>query len=306
MAVELKIGIIGLDSSHGVEFAKLWHDPASPWHVPGARVVAAYPGGSADWALSYQRVEGFTAQMRDEFGVRIAATIEAVVAEVDAVMILSVDGRVHPEQLDAVVAAGKPVFIDKPLALSVVEVDRMQRLAAAKRTRIWSASSWRFAAGLKRALGELGGRCEDATVGGPWPLFDGLHGWAFYGMHHIELLYAAMGVGCVSVSCIQQGATETLTGQWADGRRGVITAAHDQEGEFWGHFSRQGRTVQMEVTDTLRARYAALLREVLACFHGAELPVAGIETRETIAFLAAAWRSRIQAGASVALERTGS
>ena len=305
MAAELQIGMIGLDSSHAVEFAKLWHDHTHPLHVPGARVVVAYPGGSADWALSYQRVDGFTAQIRDEFGVCIAATIDEVVAKVDAVMVLSIDGRVHPGQLDAVVAAGKPVFIDKPLALSAGKVDRMQRVAAAKGARIWSASSWRFAAGLRGALSELGGPCEEATVGGPWPLFEGLHGWAFYGMHHIELLYAAMGVGCLTVSCIQEGATETLTGHWTDGRRGVITATHDQEGEFWGKFSRPGRTVEMEVTDTLRARYAALMREVVAFCRGGEAPVSAVETRETIAFLAAAWRSRGEAGERVELETTG-
>ena len=75
MCRELKIGVVGLDSSHAGAFARLWHDPTHPHHVPGARIVAAYPGGSADWALSATRVDAFTAELAESFGVAILYSI---------------------------------------------------------------------------------------------------------------------------------------------------------------------------------------------------------------------------------------
>jgi len=69
--VEIKIGIVGLDSSHAVQYAMLLHDEAHSHHVSGGRIVAAYAGGSDDWELSHGRVPGFREQMACEFAVPI-------------------------------------------------------------------------------------------------------------------------------------------------------------------------------------------------------------------------------------------
>ena len=114
----LKIAMIGLDTSHVVAFAKLLHHTDDPWHVPGACIVAAFPGGSDDFALSRDRVGGYTARMRDEFEVEIADSPEAAAAKADAVLLESVDGRVHRAQFEKIAPFGKPVFIDKPIAAS--------------------------------------------------------------------------------------------------------------------------------------------------------------------------------------------
>ena len=65
MSTPLRIGMIGLDTSHVIGFTKLLNNPESEHHVPGGRVVVAYPGGSSDFELSWSRVEGFTTQLRD-------------------------------------------------------------------------------------------------------------------------------------------------------------------------------------------------------------------------------------------------
>ena len=61
---DLRIGVLGLDTSHTVSFAELLNDPANPNPVPGARIVAAWKGGSADVEASATRVEGFAAEMQ--------------------------------------------------------------------------------------------------------------------------------------------------------------------------------------------------------------------------------------------------
>ena len=65
----IDIGLIGLDTSHVSAFAGVFNDPFRTHHLPGARVSAAYPGGTDDWPLSADRILGFTNELRDERGV---------------------------------------------------------------------------------------------------------------------------------------------------------------------------------------------------------------------------------------------
>ena len=55
-----KVGMIGLDTSHVTAFTSRFNDPDHASHVPGARVVGAYRGGSPDIPSSVDRIDGFT------------------------------------------------------------------------------------------------------------------------------------------------------------------------------------------------------------------------------------------------------
>src|SRR5215472_13049271 len=112
----IKVGIIGLDTSHVIAFTENLNDPSNKDHVPGLRVVAAYKGGSPDVESSWSRVDKFTAELRDKWKIEIVNDIPTLCSKVDAVLLESVDGRSHLEQVKPVFAARKPVFIDKPMA----------------------------------------------------------------------------------------------------------------------------------------------------------------------------------------------
>src|SRR5678816_149116 len=114
-AAEIRLGLIGLDTSHCTAFTELLNNPTNKEHVAGARVVAAFKGGSPDIPSSLQHVEEYTTTLREKYGVHIVDTIEQVCREVDAVLIESVDGRPHLEQARIVIAAHKPLYIDKPV-----------------------------------------------------------------------------------------------------------------------------------------------------------------------------------------------
>ena len=101
----IRVGIIGLDTSHVIAFTKVLNDPTNPDHVPGTRVVAAFKGGSPDIESSRNRIEGFTAELRDKWKVEIVADIPTLCRKVDAVLLESVDGRPHLEQVKPVLAA---------------------------------------------------------------------------------------------------------------------------------------------------------------------------------------------------------
>jgi len=118
---EIKIGIIGTDTSHVPAFTKLLNDKNDPNHIPGARVVAAYKGGSADVESSRTRVDRFAEEIQQKYGVELVNSIEELCQKVDAVLLESVDGRPHLNQVRPVLKAGKRVFIDKPFATNYAD-----------------------------------------------------------------------------------------------------------------------------------------------------------------------------------------
>ena len=77
VAETLRIGIIGLDTSHVTAFTALLNDPANPNHVPGGKVVVAFGGGSKDFGLSINRVEGFTKELKEKWAVEMVDSPEA-------------------------------------------------------------------------------------------------------------------------------------------------------------------------------------------------------------------------------------
>src|SRR4051812_32073130 len=95
MAHELRVGLIGLDTSHVPAFTKRLNDHQDAEHVPGGRVVCGYPGGSKDFNLSVDRVEGFTKELREKYSVEMLDSPEAVAEGSDLVFITAVDGRAH-------------------------------------------------------------------------------------------------------------------------------------------------------------------------------------------------------------------
>src|SRR5262245_1549431 len=115
---EIKVGMIGLDTSHVTAFTKLLNDKSDPKQVPGARVVAAFKGGSPDVESSRTRIDRFTAELKDKWGVEIVDSIEELCKKVDAVLLESVDGRPHLNRGRPVFAAKKRVRSAKPFAAS--------------------------------------------------------------------------------------------------------------------------------------------------------------------------------------------
>ena len=80
LAADIRIGIVGLDTSHVPAFTEVLNNPAAKNHVAGAKVVAGFKGGSADIPSSADRVDGFTATLRDKYGVKICDSIEQLLS----------------------------------------------------------------------------------------------------------------------------------------------------------------------------------------------------------------------------------
>jgi predicted dehydrogenase len=304
----LRIGLIGLDTSHVVQFTGILNDPAHPQHVEGARVVAAFKGGSPDVEASATRIERFTNEVTQKWGVRLVGSIEALCGEVDAVMLTSVDGRQHLAQVRPVFAARKRVFIDKPLAGSLKDAQEIARLARESGTPFFSASSLRFQPELQalRTSPDLGD-VLGASTHGPSPIHTYVPDLFWYGIHSVEMLYTLMGPGVEAVTRVHAPDTDVVVGRWKDGRVGTMRG-HRAGPQSYGAvaYGRKGILAfgapgPGTAAAPLQPAYPALLEAALAFFETGVPPVTPDETVEIMAFMEAADLSKARQGAPVPL-----
>ena len=229
----IRIGLIGLDTSHAPAFTQLFNDSSRPDHVPGARVVAAFKAGSPDVEASATRIEKFTAELRDTWKIELVSSIDELVKRVDAVMVTSVDGRVHLEQARAAIAARKPVFIDKPFTASVRDALEIARLARENGTPVFSSSSQRFNPDVEAIKGDP--RVQQvlgAITWGPSPTEPHHPDLFWYGIHAVEMLYTFMGPGCERVTRTHTPGADVVVGQWKDGRIGVVRGIREGSSSY--------------------------------------------------------------------------
>src|SRR5437588_3315215 len=143
-AADLRLGIIGTDTSHVIEFTKMLNNADSPEHVPGTRVVVAFKGGSSEMPESYKRVDRFANELRTRWNIEFVPDIASLCPKVDGIMLESVDGRQHLEQTKQAVACGKPLWIDKPLASSLEDAREIAGVAKKAGVPWYTASSLRY------------------------------------------------------------------------------------------------------------------------------------------------------------------
>ncbi len=302
-AADLKLGIIGTDTSHVTAFTEMLNDPAAKDHVAGARVVAAFKGGSPDVESSRTRIDRFTRELQEKWGVEIVPTIRELCGRVDGVLIESVDGRVHLAQVRECVAAGhKPMFIDKPLASTLEDAREIARVLKEAGVSWFSSSSLRF--GSVWALhGTL--NLEGAATWGPGPLEEHQQlDLSWYAIHPIEMLYTILGMGCVEVSRTSTVDADVVVGRWRDGRIGTVRALRPYSTYGAVAFVKPGaagRDVASQVIEKSNDGYAPLVREIVRFFETGRAPVPNGETLEIFAFMDAAQQSKDSGGRPVSL-----
>lgn len=295
MTKPLTIGLIGLDTSHVPAFTSLLNDPNNEYHVPGAKVVAAYPGvPSQDFELSYSRVEGYTNELREKFGVHITDSAEAVAEACDAVMLESVDGRVHLELFRRIAPFGKPVFVDKPFALSTAEASTMIDLAKQYQIPLMSCSSLRYSETLIQALGQSeNGALIGADCYGPMALQPTQPGLFWYGIHMTEMLFAILGKGCTQVTATTTENHDVLVGLWEDGRIGTVRGNRKGNGKFGALIHREQGSEFVDVYAHPKPYYASMLERIMDMFQTGKEPIELKETLQIIRFIEAANESRL-------------
>jgi hypothetical protein len=296
----VRVGMVGLDTSHVVAFTRALNKPGNTGDLAGVKIVAAYPGGNDSFPLSRDRVKGFTGQVR-ELGVEIVDSIEALLPKVDVVLLESVDGREHLAQVEPVFKARKPVFIDKPLAHNLADALKIQALGKKYGTPWFSSSSLRFQPKLQSLLhsdqlGEIVG-CDAFSQSRAGIGHDDL---AWYGVHGVEILYAVLGPGCISVTRVQTDKCEQVTGTWSGGRIGTYRGIREHTHQTGFGAAIFGMKSIQQIS--LPSDYDGLLAEIAKFCKTKQPPVDNDVTLEMFAFIAAADESKRRGGAPVTLE----
>ncbi len=293
---DIRAGMIGCDTSHCVAFAGVFaRHPA--WRI---RVVAAVPQASEDMpGPSVKRLPKFTAKLRETHGVAMVDSIADLLKRVDAVMIESVDGRPHLRQARPCLAAGLPVFIDKPLTASLADAREIVRLSKKHGTPFFSSSCVRFQPEVAKLRADPGvGKLLKAQGSSPMHIEPHHPDLFWYGIHGVEALYTVMGRGCVSVSRAKGEKLDVTTGTWKDGRtgifRGVRSGSYKPVVRVWG--------TDGEAQTTGGYNYHGLCEAIARFFHTKKVPVDPAETLEIIEFMTAAQLSGDRGGAAVTLE----
>jgi len=293
-----RIGMIGLDTSHVTAFTKVINNPAKNY---GCKVVAGYSGGSPDIPSSANRVGKFTEELRDKYGVEIVDSIEELCRKVDGVLLESVDGRPHLMQARPVIAAKKPLFIDKPMAGNLADVLEIFRLAEENNVPCWSSSSLRYSPGIvemkkTNSVGDILG-CDAYS---PCSLEEHHPDLYWYGVHGVEILFAVMGTGCQSVRRVQTPDYEFVVGLWEGGRigtyRGLRKGRHDYGATVFG--------TKSIIQAGKYGGYEPLVDEIIKFFKTGVIPVPRQETIEIFAFMSAADESKAKGGAAVSIAET--
>jgi Oxidoreductase family, NAD-binding Rossmann fold len=289
----LRLGIIGTDTSHVIVFTAVLNDPGAPGHISGATVVAAFKGGSQDIAISRDRVEGFAKELREKWHVRFVDRITEMCPLVDGILLESVDGRAHLEQFRQALTCGKPIYVEKPLASTLADAKQMAALAAAAKVPWFSSSPLRF--GPVEELRTPG--ITGAMVWGPGPFEENQQlDLAWYAIHSIEILFTVMGPDVQQVTRTHMPDVDVLTGIWSGNRVGTVRAIRP--------YSSYGIVIFREkenepVLYTHIDGYIPLVKEIVKFIRGGIPPVSSEETLAIYSFMDGAQQSLERGGIPV-------
>ena len=293
----MRLGIVDFDSSHSVEFARRFNriGVGSEQFVEGAEVTLAWPGSSE---MAPERIPGFQNEI-EAMGIPLTPSLDALIGQIDAVLVLSLCGAAHLDRARPFLTAGIPTFVDKPFACSSRDAQEMVQLANEHNATMLNASALRFAEEVAAVTGQQStlGPVNGAVTYGPSKRADGNPGLFHYGIHSVELLFELLGPGCESVTTSWTEGGEVVTGRWSDGRLGTVRGTRVGATKYgFTAFCEHGVVSQPVST---RFAYRNLCCAMLQSFNSGQPAVSHESSLEVVRFIEAALESERQCGVVV-------
>ncbi|MCI5546592.1 MAG: Gfo/Idh/MocA family oxidoreductase, partial [Clostridiales bacterium] len=188
-----KIGIIGSENSHAAAFSEIFNLSGT---YDDVRVTAI-------WGEDMEA----SRKIAEKCQVEIVRPMD-MLREVDAVMVTSRNGALHWGYVRPFIEAGKPAFVDKPLANDYAEAKSIIDMAAEKRVPLVGGSSLKLIAdtlALKEAADEAKAKGEllGGNVYAPVSLDNPYGGFYFYSSHLIEIALTIFGYDPVAVNAVK-------------------------------------------------------------------------------------------------------
>ncbi len=286
MPNKIRVAIIGLDTSHAVEFARSMNDPMCPEE---RRITGMTAVSCLRFSTPFQSEEGLDQRQRqlESWGVRVTQDFAEAVTGCDAIMLEINDPAYHLEYFVRCSELVKPMYIDKPLADTVENGRKIYDLAKSNALRVFSASSLRFVSELR-----------DASAAIPQPMYVWTYGplgkapagssIIWYGVHSFEMLQRAMGPAGRSVSTTSTSSGVVCVVDYQDGRRGVVELT---DGSYLYGGCLRGKDNVVPYNVNMTHAYTAELKEIEAFFAGGKPPCSMEDALEVMAMLDAAEKS---------------
>lgn len=293
----IKIGIIGLDTSHSTAFTELLNGDSDDKFVKEFEVVAAYPYGSKTIQSSYERIPGYIEEVK-KHGVEITSSIAELLDKVDCVMLETNDGRIHLEQAMEVFKSGKICYIDKPIGATLGQAIAIYEMAEKYNVPIFSSSALRYSPQNQKLRNGEFGKILGADCYSPHKVEPTHPDFGFYGIHGVETLYTLMGTGCESVNRMSSQDADLVVGRWKDGRIGTFRGIKEGPAIYGG----TAYTPKGSIAAGGYEGYKVLLDQILTFFKTGVAPISKEETIEIFTFMKASNMSKEQNGKIVTME----
>ena len=283
----LKVAVIGLDTSHAMEFPKRLQDPACPEDrkVSGLRATRCLSfltpfTDAAELAESEAYMRSIGVEVTDDF--------EYAVGDCDGIMIEINDPSLHLEYFKKCSTLGKPVFLDKPFAATVAQAAEIYRIAKENKVRLFTSSALRFDSTFAEGLKGCEFEPTSAIIYGPYgSKLD--YSLVWYGCHSFEMLEAVMGKGAVGVSVTDAPNRSVCVVDYRDGRHCIVELNRNtgRYGVLLRDNIHGARLLQPGKTTMF---YTDLLKQIVAFMNGEDILDLD-DSLEVIAMLDAAARS---------------
>lgn len=286
MGKDIKVGFVGLDSSHSIEFIRRMQAPDCPaeFQVKGMRATACMR-----FETPFQNKEGLDARQKtlEGWGVRVTTSLEEAVTGCDVLLITINDPSRHLEFFRQCAGLGKPVFLDKPLADTLAAGREIAALVAAHKMPFLSCSSLRFAASLLDACRDVPAP-EQASTFGPLGKAPAGSSIVWYGVHAFEMLERAMGRGAAAVTVVRDRRGVVCVVEYPDGRRGLVELTEGNS-SYGGTLRGGGKAAAFIVNSS--AIYTAQLVALEEFYRTGNAPLTVEDALEVMALLDAAQQS---------------
>jgi len=236
----LKLGIIGMSDGNGHPYS--WsaiingYDPAAMAECPFP-AIPAYLGErqfpedqlkGAHVTHIWTQDAALSAHIgRASLIPNVVTHPQEMVGQVDALLLARDDAENHLKLATPFLAAGLPVYLDKPVALSVADLDQLFTHARTAE-QIFSCSALRFAHELRLTPAEVELVGRVVHVSGVTP-----KSWERYGVHVIDPILSFLEPGeLVGAESEVKGKAVRVTTRWESGCTGDIRATGDSNGEI--------------------------------------------------------------------------
>ncbi len=284
----IRVGAVDIDTSHPVAFAEILKNSGR------ARYTAVYNRGFR----SDDEVEGFIKKFELE---KRCSSLDELVESVDIGFIHSCNWNKHVEYAKPFIDAGKPVFIDKPLAGNPADLLFLEK-AASSGGVILGSSSARYAF----EIDGFNARAEE-SAGDVLHVFGSCGVDEFnYGVHIVEAIGGILGTGAGAVRFCGRASggdkfCETYFVSYKSGASAVYSNFTGTHHPFEIIIMGSKNTCRFTI-DTAKI-YRAMLEKVIDYMETKENGLAGINAlTESIKIMLAGKLSRERGGEEVLLD----